>query len=505
MTESPEIIADRPAPTGSRRWWPTAAWCATLAWLVVAAAVYWHQGLTLSHYDAKGHLVVARRVVDNLTPGWLQLGAVWLPLPHIVNLAPVQIDAWYRTGASAVALSMASMMLLVIMTARTIRYLTGSVAGAIAASLVILSNPNLLYLQSTPMTEPMLLGLMALAVWLSIRAVDVGSTRALVIASGALALPFLTRYEAWPFLGVLLAGVVASRWRAGEGIRRGLRDATVLAAIPTAALLWFLVHSKVTVGAWFVTGGFYVADPLYEGRPIAVIGAVWWGLRALGSEALARLSAVAAVSLLVLWWQRKVPASAILMMAWLGVAALPWYAFFEGHPFRIRYMIPLVAAAATLTGLAIGSLPRWRAAAAAALLVGVWGTHRPFDPQAAMVQEAQWDVPRSIERQAVTACLPAPGGDDVVMASMGSLAHYMQETSRSGYALRDFLHEGNGDLWLAALERPRDHVRWIAIEEVAEGGDMLAERARRHPGFLDGFEPVCEGGGVRLYRLAAER
>jgi hypothetical protein len=86
------------------------------------------------------------------------------------------------------------------------------------------------------------------------------------------------------------------------------------------------------------------------------------------------------------------------------------------------------------------------------------------------------------------------------MASMGSLAHYMQETSSAGYALGDFLHEGNGDLWLAALERPRDYVRWIAIEEVAEGGDMLAERARREPRFLDGFEAVCEGGGVRLYR-----
>jgi hypothetical protein len=30
------------------------------------------------------------------------------------------------------------------------------------------------------------------------------------------------------------------------------------------------------------------------------------------------------------------------------------------------------------------------------------------------------------------------------MASMGSLAHYMQELSASGYELRDFLHEGNG-------------------------------------------------------------
>ena len=54
--------------------------------------------------------------------------------------------------------------------------------------------------------------------------------------------------------------------------------------------------------------------------------------------------------------------------------------------------------------------------------------------------------------------------------------------------------------WLAALERPRDYVRWMLIEGVAEGGDMLAERARREPAFLAGFTRVCEGGGVELYR-----
>ena len=37
---------------------------------------------------------------------------------------------------------------------------------------------------------------------------------------------------------------------------------------------------------------------------------------------------------------------------------------------------------------------------------------------------------------------------------MGSLGHYMQEASGAGFAIRDFLHEGNGDIWLAALERP---------------------------------------------------
>jgi hypothetical protein len=86
------------------------------------------------------------------------------------------------------------------------------------------------------------------------------------------------------------------------------------------------------------------------------------------------------------------------------------------------------------------------------------------------------------------------------MASMGSLGHYMHELSEVGLDVRDFLHEGNGDIWLAALEGARPFVGWVLIEEQAEGGDMLAGIARADPRLLDGFARVSAGGGVALYR-----
>jgi hypothetical protein len=72
--------------------------------------------------------------------------------------------------------------------------------------------------------------------------------------------------------------------------------------------------------------------------------------------------------------------------------------------------------------------------------------------------------------------------------------------SRDGFNVRDFLHEGNGDIWLAALDRPRPYAGWLVIEEKAEGGDMLAQRAQKSPAFLEGFDRVCEGAGLALYR-----
>src|SRR6187455_722254 len=102
MTEdNPTIIADR-FETHARRVLLWGVGIATVAIGTAAAMYYAERGLTLSHYDARAHLVVARRITDSLTPGWRQLGAVWLPLPHLFNLIPIQWDWAYRTGAAAV-------------------------------------------------------------------------------------------------------------------------------------------------------------------------------------------------------------------------------------------------------------------------------------------------------------------------------------------------------------------------------------------------------------------
>jgi hypothetical protein len=497
MTESSrEIIAEARAR-------PFAIWLGVLAvaWGIAAALFYWHLDLTLSHYDAKGHLVVARRILDGLTPGWLQIGAVWLPLPHLLNMVPVQVDALYRTGASGVVISILSFGLLVYAAARFVIVSGGSRVAAALVAILIASNPNLLYLQSTPMTEPLLLGLLALGLTLTYEALHAFDPRRLGWASFVLALACLTRYEAWPITAAAVAATWLVAWRQ-SGAAAATRTAARVGLFPLVGILWFFVHSKATVGSWFVTDGFYVPDPMYKSRAIDSLGAVWWGTRRLGSEALAWAALASVIALVVLWWRGLVANASVVALAWLGAAALPFYAFYAGHPLRVRYMVPSVTASAIFCGLALARAPRrWQLPASALLVVGVLLQARPFDPSAAMVLEAQWDRPRMFARREVTRCLPPVGQGEVIMASMGSLAHYMQELSAVGYSIRDFLHEGNGDLWAGALNGPGRYVRYILIEEVAEGGDMLAERARSDPRFLDGFTRTCSGGGVALYEL----
>ena len=484
---------------------PKVAGFTALAVGIVAAAFYAYHGLTLSHYDAKAHLVVARRVLDSLTPEYSQIGAVWLPLPHLLNLLPVQIDWFYRTGASAVAMSVVAFAVGTYAAARLVMQATGSRLGAAIAAALFALDPDVLYLQSTPMTEPLLFALTLLAVSLTYEWLEQDASTEPKAAGWTLALACLTRYEAWCVMAVLVVLTLAALKRKGLAWSDALYATSQLAVYPALAIGVFILHSRYTIGEWFVTGGFFVVDPRTLHRPLGSLLQVTYGIRQLLSDPLVAVAVVGIATLAARIVTNRKNSSSLVLFALTGFLLLPMYAFFEGHPFRMRYMIAPVVATIIFVGVAVGAAaPRWRTAAAAVVLLMMAASVRPLNAKAPMVQEAQWDHEHSLGRQHVTDCLMRDYHHEPILASMGSLAHYMQELSNRGLYIRDFVHEGNLPYWQEAIEAPNGRVGWILIEEQAEGGDLLAQRARASSEFLLGFKRVCDGGGVALYKSAPE-
>jgi hypothetical protein len=485
---------------------PHGAWLVALLSVIGGALVaryYYDLGLTLSHYDARGHLVVARRIFDSLTPGWQQIGAVWLPLPHLLNALPAQVDAFYRTGASGVAISVAAFSVATVSIARVVHACTGSSWAAFAACAVFALNPNVLYLQATPMTEPLLIALISLSVWLSVEWCRQPAVSTAGWAGVALALACLTRYEAWPVTGAVLTAALWARWRATRHAAAALREVARIGVYPAVAVVAFLIFSRVVVGQWFVAGGFFVPENESLGDASLALRQVIWGVGQLSGSVLLTIAGVGLFASAVVAIADRDRGHLAVPLALASTAALPILAFYEGHPYRIRYMVPLMAAQAIGVGLLCGLIPGGRLVRilvpSAAMVVAALEL-QPLDNQAPMVVEAQWDRPNIAARQAVTACVRSIYDGETIMASMGSLGHYMQEMSHAGFSIRDFLHEGNGDIWLSALYQPRPFAGWLLIEEKAEGGDLLAAIARRDPSFLNGYSRICEGAGVALYR-----
>jgi len=126
---------------------------------------YYRQADVLLYGDAIAHINIARRVFDSQTPGLLQLGTVWLPLPHLLMMPfLISTDMW-RRGAGGSIPSMAAYVFGVIGMFRLTRSAFAGKSGtrgpvriaAWSAALIYAANPNLLYMQATAMSESLYL------------------------------------------------------------------------------------------------------------------------------------------------------------------------------------------------------------------------------------------------------------------------------------------------------------------------------------------------------------
>src|SRR5271166_3473582 len=192
-----------------------------LAWLATCVSVfsflfYFQRGDVLLYGDAVAHINIARRVFDSKTPGLLQLGTVWLPLPHLLIMPFIVSKQMWQTGAGGSIPSMAGYVLGVLGMFRLVRTAfsrdgqADSVAtiGAWVAALVYGANPNLIYMQSTAMGESLYL---AFFIWSVVYFAEFwqGNKAALTKSGLCLAAACLTRYDGW-FLAALMVVCAAA-------------------------------------------------------------------------------------------------------------------------------------------------------------------------------------------------------------------------------------------------------------------------------------------------------
>ena len=231
---------------------------------ILSFMIYLRHGDLLLYGDAVAHINIARRVFDSMTPGLLQLGTVWLPLPHLLMVPFLVSKALWQTGIGG---SIPSMIAYVLGVAGIFRLVRSSLvfhsrsdsAGRIAAWLVAgtyAANPNLLYLQSTAMTESLYL---ALFIWAVVffaefaQAEDwsndtkrANATSALVKSGLCLIGACLTRYDGWFLAATMCIAAFVVLRRAGknaESLRVTVRNFILLAAM--APTLWLAYNAAV--------------------------------------------------------------------------------------------------------------------------------------------------------------------------------------------------------------------------------------------------------------------
>jgi hypothetical protein len=224
------------------------------AFLASAIAVWWswsHKAFLL-YGDAEAHIHISRRLFDSHRPGVTQLGSVWLPLPHLVLAPFLLVDSWWRSGFAPVFPSAGCYLLACFGLYRLARKWMQPAAAVLALALFA-ANPNLLYMQTTAMTEPLFLceliwSVLLLVTWYESLDHEPGrAARLLWAVIAVLVAAVYTRYDGWIFAFLAWLAMAVCMARRGRLLRANFIAASFVLLL---APVGWMAYNAVVFGDW---------------------------------------------------------------------------------------------------------------------------------------------------------------------------------------------------------------------------------------------------------------
>jgi hypothetical protein len=525
MDPRPETsaVTDRPEarqPVG----WLGVLLVALLLGGLSAAATWWvnYQGYTLFYGDAQAHLNIARRVLDTRTPDAMQIGTVWLPLPHWLMMPLVKDNGLWASGlAGAIPVSLCFWLggvLFYLALLRLYRSQWAALAGLSALAL----NPNLLYLQATPMTEAIFVmalsgALLGCVLYAEKPGIGWSLFTALFASAGA-----LTRYDGWFLLPFVAAFLL---WKGGE--RRWL-GTLVFCVVVAVGPLWWLAHN------WWFWGdalefyrGPYSAKAIYQrqlnagmspypadGNWLVAIQYYFTAVRHVAGWPLVALGLAG-----VLWALVRGPRWASLLFVMPGVfyvvsmhnAGTPIFVpdFWPHAYYNTRYGVALLPLLCVGVAAAVKSVrPAWRpwTAALALLLVSLpWMLAKGPESWICWKESEVNSAARRVWLGQAATYLKRhyqPGSG--ILLSFGDLTGVLQAAD---IPLRESLHEGNHPWFRGAVNQPLYFFReeWA----LCHAGDDVARamvRAKRAGMAVERVKEIRVGNAtpVEIWRRRSE-
>jgi hypothetical protein len=502
---------------------------------LIAVLLCFTRGYMLLYGDAVAHLGIARRILDSRNPGLIQLGGVWLPLPHLLMLPFVQKLEWWQNGLAGAWPSLLCYIASVAGFYRLSRHLLKP-RWAVAATAFYALNPNLLYLATTAMTEPLFL---ALLIWTTLLTVEcivaiqasrqaVVARRLILVAIFILAAVY-TRYDGW-ILGAIAWCIVTLTLARHRDVWRKVVPAFILFTLLVVAgpIGWLAYNQHFFHDPLDFLRGPYSAAAIekktaapgvehYHGWHSPFWALVYYTRAAQVDTAFWEtgfLVMIAAIGGLMIALRRRLALPSILL--WVP---LPFYVYSIAYGsvpifipqlwphsyYNSRYGLEMLPALALFALLAV----QW--------VEGRWSESQPFAKRlmqpivllliALNVVGMMYKTPLVLKEAIANSTTRVgfetalgrqlrelPAGSTILMYN----SDHVGALEYAGISLRQTLNEGDYDSFHAALAAPAEHAAYV----VAIAGDPVSGAVKARPEGLTELTILCTTGQpcARIYQ-----
>lgn len=442
--------------------------------------VYYDNKLGLAYNDARSHLDIGRRVVEGLKPGLAQIGSVWLPLPHLLMVPTIWIDFMWHTGLAGALQSMISFVGTGILVYLFLKKIGVSMLGRLVGVFVFVANINVLYLQSTAMTELLLLFTMTAAVYELMLWHSDNKMLNLIKSSGWVMLSTLIRYDGWflLFVSTLLVGIQAFR-------RKGYKftEGTTVMFLTVAALglvLWFGWNLLIFKDPLYFAFGPFSAhaqqEQLDQAGVLATKGNLWLSTQiymyALAFNSYAFSLILALIGLIAFIKDKAIKSNIrIASIALLAPLFFNILALYLGHSvlfiqgfsgdtwFNARYGIMMMPSIAIFIGYLVHKSQSLKYVVLGLLLFSTFFAFANND--AVTIDDARVGSSQKNVSE-VSGWLNKNAKDKEGFVLISAASHDAIIFS-SGLPMKKFIHEGTDAYWKSASTTPDRWARWIVM------------------------------------------
>ena len=486
---------------------------------IVCFYYYYENGIGVAYNDARSHLDIGRRVVEGLTPGLAQLGSVWLPLPHILMAPTVWNDFFWHSGLSGALQSMASFVVVGVLIFQYLKNLKVGLVGRLVGLLVFVANINVLYLQSTAMTELLLLATMTAGAYYLMLWAKEKEILHLIKSAFMVMVSTLVRYDGWfllAFITVILSYTIFRKkgYRETEGV-----------------IVLFLTMASFGILLWLIWNLLIFNDPLYfafgpfsahsQQQQIEAAGELWTKgnlllslktyFYAVGFNTYVIPLIVAGIGAYKYFKDKKIrfdvrfSGLALISPLFFNVLAL-----YLGHSvlfvqgivgdvwFNVRYGMMLMPAIAIFIGYLIDRVKSMRWVYIGLLTFVILFAFVNSD--AVTIDDALTGA--SGKNVAEVSSWLRENAADKEGFVLISVASHDAIIFSSGLPMSKYIHEGTGKYWEAATDNPDKWARWIVLR-THDMNDWTFREVKDTVGFKN-FELVDHYPFADIYQLRDE-